>query len=215
VFSSIDHGGRYAYGNQPRIIHWNLARLGEAMLPLFASDLEPAVEAANAVLQTVSVRYEQHWTDGMRAKLGLADAADGDAVLAGDLLDVLQAQGVDYTSALRSLSSAAEGDLAPGRSLFADPAPFDAWVGRWQQRRALDLRPTAVVAAAMDRANPLHIPRNHLVEAALTAATDGDLGPFTELLDVVTHPFEARPGWDEYTRPAPLDAGRYQTFCGT
>jgi uncharacterized protein YdiU (UPF0061 family) len=215
VFSSIDHGGRYAYGNQPRIIHWNLARLGEAMLPLFASELEPAVEAANSVLQTVSTRYEQHWIDGMREKLGLAGAADGDAALAGDLLDVLHAQAVDVTTAMRSLSSAVGGDPDPSRSLFTDPAPFDAWAARWEQRREHDVRPDPVVAAAMDRVNPLYIPRNHLVEAALTAATDGDLAPFTELLDVVTHPFEARPDRDEYARPAPVTGGRYQTFCGT
>ena len=97
VFSSIDHGGRYAYGNQPRIVHWNLARLAEALLPLFADELEPAVEVGNAALQSFPGRYEAHWLAGMRAKLGLAGAADGDATLAADLLELLRAQGIDFT----------------------------------------------------------------------------------------------------------------------
>jgi uncharacterized protein YdiU (UPF0061 family) len=215
VFSSIDHGGRYAYGNQPRIIHWNLARLGEALLPLFASELEPAVEAANAVLQTVPERYERHWADGMRAKLGLAEAHDGDPALAGDLLELLHAQGVDLTNAMRSLSAVVRGDAEPARALFTDPAAFDAWAMRWEQRRALEARPAAAVADGMDRVNPCYIPRNHLVEAALTAATDGDLTPFTELLGVVTSPFEQQPDRDDYTQPGPIGPTPYQTFCGT
>ena len=193
VFSSIDHGGRYAYGNQPRIVHWNLARLGEALLPLFAAELEPAVAMANGVLQTYAGRYEAHWLAGMRAKLGLAGASDGDAALAGDLLELLRAQGVDHTTAMRSLSSAVAGDPGPSRALFSVPGAFDEWAARWQQRRADDERDAATVAAAMDRVNPVYIPRNHLVEAALTAATDGDLAPFEELLDVVTRPVRRAP----------------------
>ena len=215
VFSSIDHGGRYAYGNQPRILHWNLARLAEAMLPLFADSLEPAVEIGNAALQSFPGRYEAHWLDGVRAKLGMAGAADGDAKLASDLLELLRAQGIDYTSAMRSLSAAVAGDAGPSRALFSIPGAFDDWAARWQERRAADGRPAADVAAAMDRVNPLYIPRNHVVEAALTAATDGDMAPFTELVDVVTHPFDERPGLDAYARPAPPDSARHVTFCGT
>ncbi len=215
VFSSIDHGGRYAYGNQPRIVHWNLARLGEALLPLLAPDLEPAVASANGVLQTFAGRYEAHWLAGMRAKLGLAGAAAGDAELVADLLEVLRADGVDLTSAMRALSAAVVGDPGPSRALFADPAAFDAWAARWHERRATDDRSAETVAAAMDRVNPIYIPRNHLVEAALTAATDGDLVPFSELVDVVTRPFDERPGLDDYARPAPPDGARHVTFCGT
>jgi uncharacterized protein YdiU (UPF0061 family) len=215
VFSSIDHGGRYAYGNQPRIVHWNLARLGEALLPLFAADLEPAVAAGNTVLQSFVGRYEAHWLDGMRAKLGLAGAAEGDAALAADLLDLLHAHAVDLTSAMRSLSAAVTGDVGPSRELFAAPDAFDAWAARWQERRASDARDAAVVAAAMDRVNPIYIPRNHLVEAALAAATDGDLVPFRQLVDVVTRPFDEQPGLGAFRLPAPPDGGRYRTFCGT
>jgi uncharacterized protein YdiU (UPF0061 family) len=214
VFSSIDHAGRYAYGNQPRIVHWNLARLGEAMLPLFAAEAEPAIEAANGVLQTFGGRYDAHWLAGMRTKLGLAGAADGDATLAADLLELLGAQAVDLTVAMRSLSSAVRGDAAPSRTLFADPATFDDWAARWQARRD-DGRDPSVVAASMDAVNPVYIPRNHLVEAALTAATDGDLAPFSELLAAVSHPYDERPGLDAHRWPAPPDSGRHVTFCGT
>ena len=124
VFSSIDHGGRYAYGQQPRIAHWNLARFGETMLPLLATELEPAVETANGVLATFAGRYEAHRLDGMRAKLGLATAESGDAELVSELLGVLEAQAVDMTSAFRALSSAARADDAPMHELLAESAPY-------------------------------------------------------------------------------------------
>jgi uncharacterized protein YdiU (UPF0061 family) len=215
VFSSIDHGGRYAYGNQPRIVHWNLARLGEALLPLFGAELEPAVAMANDVLAGFVARYETYWLAGMRAKLGLAGAAGGDAELAADLLEVLQAGRVDFTSAMRALSAAVLGDRGPSRALFADPAAFDGWAARWHERRATDDRPAPAVAVAMDRVNPIYIPRNHLVEEALTAATAGDLAPFDALVDVVSRPYDERPGLERYAEPAPSTFGPFQTFCGT
>ena len=134
VFSSIDHGGRYAFGNQPLIVQWNLARLGEAMLALFADELEPAVEAANGVLETVADRYERHWLDGMRAKLGLRSADPGDGELARDLLDVLHAQQIDFTSCFRALSAVATGDVDVARRLFTSPETFDSWTARWRAR---------------------------------------------------------------------------------
>ena len=105
VFSSIDHGGRYAYGNQPRIVHWNLARFGEALLPLLGAEPDAAVDAANSVLTAFAGRYERHWLDGMRAKLGLRGVDSGDGALVQDLLDLLEAQRVDFTSGMRSLSA--------------------------------------------------------------------------------------------------------------
>ena len=194
VFSSIDHGGRYAFGNQPLIVRWNLARLGEAMLALFADELEPAVEAANGVLETVADRYERHWLDGMRAKLGLRSADPGDGELARDLLDVLHAQQIDYTSCFRALSAVATGDVDVARRLFTSPETFDSWTGRWRARLDAEARPAAAIAAAMERTNPAYIPRNHLVEEALTASTGGDLGAYEQLLEVITHPFESRSG---------------------
>ncbi|MCB0970559.1 MAG: YdiU family protein, partial [Acidimicrobiales bacterium] len=215
VFSSIDHAGRYAFGNQPRIAQWNLARLAEAMLGLLADDQDEAIERATAVLDTFPERFRTAYVATMRPKLGLAGADDGDADLVDDLLAVMHAQEMDHTATFRALSSVVRGDDAPLRSLAADPSALDAWLERHRARRADDDRAAEVAAADMDRTNPLSIPRNHLVETALDAAVAGDLGPFAELVDVVTHPFEARPGHEPYTRPAPPDAAPHVTYCGT
>jgi uncharacterized protein YdiU (UPF0061 family) len=200
VFSSIDHGGRYAYGNQPAIAQWNLARLGEALLPLIDDDPEAAVEAATAVVNGFSDAYRRHWNDGMAAKLGL-DAADPELV--NDLLGLLREQRVDFTTFFRALAA------GTARDLFLDREPFDAWAAR----RAALLPDDP--AAAMNRVNPVYIARNHRVEEALTAATAGDLGPFQRLLDVVSRPYDERPGLDDYAGPAPASCGPHVTYCGT
>ncbi|NEK60460.1 YdiU family protein [Geodermatophilus sabuli] len=209
VYSSIDEGGRYAYGNQPLAAEWNLARFAEALLPLFSDDQEQAVALAVEALGGFRPRYDAAWAAGMRAKLGLPDGLD-DAVtsaLADDLLTLLQANGVDVTTFFRSLGEAARGDAEPARRLVLDLAAFDAWTQRW-----LTLGPDAEV---MDRSNPVYIPRNHLVEEALAAATTGDLAPFDRLLEVLARPFDERPGLERYAAPAPGDFGPYRTFCGT
>jgi uncharacterized protein YdiU (UPF0061 family) len=209
VYSSIDHGGRYAYGNQPLVAEWNLARLAEALLPLIDDDQERAVALAVDALGAFRPQYDAAWSAGMRAKLGLPDglADDVAASLVDELLVLLQKDHVDFTSFFRALGAAARGDAAPARNLFLDLAGFDGWADRW---RAL-----APDADAMDRVNPVHIPRNHLVEEALDAATAGDLGPLTSLLDAVSTPFVERPGLERYAAPAPQDFGAYRTFCGT
>jgi uncharacterized protein YdiU (UPF0061 family) len=216
VFSSIDHGGRYAYGNQPRIAHWNLARLGEAMLPLFGEEVEPAVEAANGVLATYADRYEQHWFAGMRAKLGLTRQEPTDRALVEELLELLLAHRADMTSTFRALAAVARSgdDHHPAWARAVDAAAFASWVARWRSRVGAEGRAPEEVAAAMDRVNPVHIPRNHLVEEALDAAVDGDRGPYDALLAAVTSPFTARPGEDRYAEPGP-DGVPYRTFCGT
>ncbi|MEU4761648.1 protein adenylyltransferase SelO [Actinosynnema sp. NPDC023794] len=206
VYSSIDHAGRYAYGNQPRVAEWNLARLAEALLPLFAEDEERAVEAAVEALGAFRGQYDDAWSAGVAAKLGLAGTAP--APLVDDLLTLLRDNHVDHTSFHHRLGAAADGDTEPARELFLDLAGIDAWLDRW---RAL-----GPDADAMRRVNPVYIPRNHLVEEALAAATGGDLVPMERLLDAVTSPFDERPGLDRYAEPAPADFGAaYQTFCGT
>ncbi|GAA2563658.1 protein adenylyltransferase SelO [Pseudonocardia hydrocarbonoxydans] len=207
VFSSIDSGGRYAYGNQPAAAQWNLARLAEALLPLIAAELpdgdtDAAVQAATDVLGGFATEYQRHMADGMAAKLGLSRP---DPELVADLLELLRAQRVDFTSFFRALSA------GTARDLFTDRAPFEDWAAR---RDALLPADRAGTAAAMDRVNPVYIPRNHLVEEALTAATTGDLGPFHRLVDVVRDPFTERPGLDAYAATPP-DAVPYVTFCGT
>jgi uncharacterized protein YdiU (UPF0061 family) len=215
VFSSIDHGGRYAYANQPQIAQWNLARLAETLLPLFDADTEVAVATATDALQAFADRYQRYWLDGMRAKLGLGDARLGDRELIDDLLALLHAHHVDFTQCFRALSSSLRGDAAPSRALFVEPSAFDAWAVRWRARLFSQTRAPEAIAAAMDRVNPLYIPRNHLVEEALAAATDDDLGPFRRLLDVLAQPFDERPGLERYAAPAPPSFGPYRTFCGT
>jgi len=215
VFSSIDHGGRYAYTNQPLIAQWNLARLGETLLPLLHDEAPAAVAMASEVLQSFPGRYEEHWRHGMNAKLGIAHGERADDALIDDLLTLLQGQGVDFTGFFRALSSSARGDGAPARSLVAEPAAFDAWSGRWHAELSAQASDPAVIADAMDRVNPVYVPRNHHVEEALTAASGGDLQPFWRLLDVLARPFHERPGLEPYAAPAPPSFGPYRTFCGT
>ncbi len=203
VFSSIDSWGRYAYGNQPTVAGWNLARLAEALLPLIADEQEKGIALATASLEDFPRQYAAAWRAGMRSKLGLSEDVDDDVVakLADDLMEYLERDHVDYTSFFRLLSKTARGDTDP------DHAGFDAWLDRW---RALDPD-----ADAMNRVNPVYIPRNHLVEEALAAAVAGDLGPLEQLLVAVTSPYAERAGLERYAEPAPDDFGCYQTFCGT
>ena len=210
VFSSIDHGGRYAYGNQPGVVQWGLARLAEALLPLMVpAEPEPAeVDAAVArlteVLERYPAQYEAAWAAGMQAKLGLV-APDEDLV--GDLLTLLREQAVDWTSWFRALAADRRGDRDAARGLAVDIVAADAWLARWREKRPSP--------EAMDAVNPIYIPRNHLVEEALDAATAGDEAPFHTLLDVVTDPFTERPGLDRHARPGPTGGPRHRTFCGT
>ena len=208
VYSSIDVGGRYAYANQPVLAEWNLARLAEAMLPLIDQDQEKAVAPAVEVLGSFRGHYSQAWTRGMTAKLGL-DSVDenGAGALVDDVLDLLKDGPVDYTLFFRNLGKAARGDLRPVRGMVLDLAALDAWLDRWQA-----LQPDPEL---MDSVNPAYIPRNHLVEEALSAATDGNLAPLQQLLEAVSDPFTERPGLERYLQGAPDDFGSYMTFCGT
>ncbi|HEY0938435.1 MAG TPA: YdiU family protein [Trebonia sp.] len=203
VFSSIDERGRYAYGNQPQVLQWNLARLAEALLPLLGGSREAAVEAATDVLNGFTAAYEGHWAEGMAAKLGIAVP---DRSLAEDVLELMRLQEVDFTGFFRALSA------GTARALFADPEPFDAWAAR---REVLLPADRAAAAAAMDRVNPVYIPRNHRVEEALAAAAEGEMGPFRRLTDAVSRPFEERPGCEDYAGPAPVSRAPYVTYCGT
>lgn len=214
VFSSIDHGGRYAYANQPPITLWNLSRFAEALLPLIAHDADEAVEQVVPVLDTFVERFTAAWQAGMLAKAGLpADGHDGDLELLQEVLVLMQADHVDWTSFWRALARTARGDAAAARDLFLARDAFDEWAGRWLAR--LDAAGGRAAAAdAMDAVNPVYIPRNHLVEAALTAATKGDLEPVNRLVDVIRDPFTERPGLETFAEPSP-DGPAYVTFCGT
>jgi uncharacterized protein YdiU (UPF0061 family) len=211
VFSSIDHGGRYAYANQPAAGEWNLARLAEALLPLIEEDQDRAITLATEALGSFRAEYDAAWSAGMRSKLGLAgDAPRADhlsAPLLDLLLDLLRESHVDHTTFWRNLATAARGDAEPVRGMFLDLAAFDAWLVRW---RALGPDPDA-----MDRVNPLYIARNHLVEEALEAATAGDLTLLEGLVEAVRSPYRPVAGLERYAEPPPAGFGRYRTFCGT
>lgn len=209
VYSSIDTGGRYAYGNQPLVAEWNLARFAEALLPLIDPDEARAVEQAVEVLGTFRDRYSAAWTRGMTAKLGLGHvAADDLDLLLGDLVTLMRENRVDHTLFFRGLTAEAAGVTDGARGLVLDLASYDAWAARW---RAL-----SPDVAAMRAANPVYVPRNHRVEEALASATAGDLAPLHRLLEAVTDPFTERPGLEAYAEPAPASfAEGFRTFCGT
>jgi serine/tyrosine/threonine adenylyltransferase len=239
VFSSIDHDGRYAYGNQPRIARWNLARFAETLLPLMADDDEAAQQRAVAqatdVIDAFVGWYDDALLQGQRAKLGLYMAAatdvahiETDQTLADDWLALLQAQAVDFTRAWRRLADAADADDATHgggdaalRAEFADAAALDGWLARWRQACARDDMAGgpggAARAARMRSTSPWVIARNHRVEEALAAASsDGDLGPFERLLAALRRPYDETPEQAPYAEAAPASvAASYRTFCGT
>ncbi len=216
VFSSIDEAGRYAYGRQPGIAAWNLARLAETLLPLLGDTEEAALASANEAMAGFGARFEPAYRNGLHRKLGLETEREGDAQLVQDLLRLMVEGGADWTLTFRVLADAAEGRDAPARALFNPGAAFDAWVGQYKARLAHEPGSPAQIAAAMRSVNPLYIPRNHLVEAALLAATErGDYAPFEELLGVITQPFEARAGLDRFAQPPRPEERVLATFCGT
>jgi uncharacterized protein YdiU (UPF0061 family) len=219
VYSSIDSVGRYAYGNQPRIAQWNLARLGEALLPLLDDDKGTAVQNANDALNGFGSRFEPAYTEGMRRKLGLLRAQAGDLSLAQGLLDLMTKNGADFTLTFRGLCQAAagtEGD-ASVRRLFSDPTAYDDWAAAWRRRLIDDGSAADERMSAMRAANPAVIPRNHLVEEAISAAVNkGDFAPFEELITVLASPYDdVRANLAGYTFSPRPDQVVRQTFCGT
>ncbi|HEY7384915.1 MAG TPA: YdiU family protein [Beijerinckiaceae bacterium] len=218
VFSSIDAYGRYAYGNQPRIALWNLARLAECLVPLLGANEDEAVAEAQAALEAFGPRFEATYHAGLRDKLGLSGEGDGDRELAQDLLEMMAKNQADFTLTFRRLCDAAAdsaGD-ASVRELFADPGAYDAWAARWRRRLALEPQTRQARRAAMRSVNPAFIPRNHRVEAVIEAAVARkDFAPFEELLGVVTKPYEDQPGLAHYADPPEPHERVLQTFCGT
>jgi len=218
VFSSIDSFGRYAYGNQAQAASWNIARLAEALLPLIDSAPEQAVELAQEVLAGFTIRYQQRWLDGMRAKIGLQTAEDGDRELISRLLELMRASQADFTLTFRRLGVAVDdaGSVNGPRALFADPEAYERWAIDWHQRLAREARPRAQCAQAMRQVNPAFIPRNHRVEQALDAAVQrADFAPFETLLAVLAHPYEDQEKFQEFSAPAQPQERVVRTFCGT
>jgi serine/tyrosine/threonine adenylyltransferase len=217
VFSSIDQGGRYAYGNQPHIAHWNLTRFAETLIPLLDDDEEKAIGEAQEVLNLFPRAFDAALQAGLRRKLGLATEREEDAALFRDLFQVMGDARADFTLTFRALSEdAASEDNETARALFENAEAFDGWAGRWRQRLAQEAASPQERREAMQAVNPKFIPRNHLVEAVIQAAVErDDLNPFHELNFVLARPFEEQPGREDFALPPKPEQRVLQTFCGT
>jgi serine/tyrosine/threonine adenylyltransferase len=218
VFSSIDEQGRYAYANQPRIALWNLTRFAESLLPLLANEQDKAIEEAQTALGGFAEAFSAAYQAGLRRKLGLFTARDGDPALAHDLLDAMAKNQADFTLTFRRLGDAAldPGGDADVRRLFTDPVAYDAWALRWRQRISDEPSDPAARKASMRAVNPAFIPRNHRVEAVIDAAVNrDDFALFEELLAVLSKPFEDQPALSGYADPPEPHQRVLQTFCGT
>jgi uncharacterized protein YdiU (UPF0061 family) len=221
VFSSIDHQGRYAFENQMPMAQWNLARLAETLLPFIDENSDESVKLAMEEIRIFSETYQQLWLEGMCKKIGLTNVLAGDLTIIEQLLKLMQTEKVDFTLMFRALSGAlyegeGEGGFEALRIQFNASSDFDEWLILWQQRALKEPSDPEARAALMNSVNPLYIPRNHLVEAALQAAEqDSNFEPFEKLMTVLEKPFDKRQGFEEYAKPAPLEFGQYKTFCGT
>jgi serine/tyrosine/threonine adenylyltransferase len=218
AFSAIDEFGRYAYGNQPTIAKWNLARFAETLLPLLDPNPERAVELANEAISAFTSRFQEHWLAGMRDKLGLSSNEEGDLELAHAFLRAMHENAADFTLTFRRLCDAAADEKADAnvRVLFANPAAYDSWVARWRSRLVVEKFEPNACAQAMRTVNPAFIPRNHRVEQALGAAIEyGDFSPFAELLTVLSRPYEDQAIFADYANPPHADERVFRTFCGT
>ncbi len=218
VYSSIDLRGRYAYNQQPRMGHWGLAQLAECLLPLLGEDEEQGVEAARSALDAYAPRLQARYHDGLRHKIGLASESEGDMDLVTDLLQRMAEQSADFTLTFRRLAELESAPTAadqPVRALFDDPAAFDTWAARWRERIAQEPSTDAQRRAAMRAVNPAYIPRNHRVQQAIDAASQQDLRPLEDLLQVLASPYEDHPELADYAQPPQPGEEIRQTYCGT
>jgi serine/tyrosine/threonine adenylyltransferase len=218
TFSAIDELGRYAYGNQPKIAQWNLAKFAETLLPLLDPDPERAIELANEAISAFTSRFQEHWLAGMRDKLGLSSNEEDDLELAHALLRAMLENAADFTLTFLRLCDAAADEKADAdvRALFANPTAYDSWASRWRSRLAAESLDPDARAQAMRTVNPAFIPRNHRVEQALDAAIEhGDFSPFAELLTVLSRPYEDQADYADCANPPNADERVLRTFCGT
>jgi len=217
VFSSIDRQGRYAYANQPQIGLWNLSRFAETLLPLLNDDQDGAVAEAEEALDAFAPRFQSEYTNGFRRKLGLSTEVEGDDDLIRGLLGAMAGNQVDFTLFFRRLADAIEpGADEPARELFVNPLEFDHWAVKWRARLQLEVRDISAARTAMLAINPAYIPRNHRIEAMIEAAVDEeDFGPFEELAQLLSRPFDEQPQFQRYQNPPKPDERVLATFCGT
>ena len=223
VYSSIDRDGRYAYNNQASIGLWNLSRFAETLLPLFADDIDAAVDMAKDILQKYIECYDEAWLANMRAKCGLTACADvkvdADKALIESLLDIMADNQADFSLTFYHLSQL---DVEPDdkdadmRHLFNKPDAIDAWLAQWRQRLSSETMDDSERQLSMQSVNPVYIPRNHQIEAVIRAAEDhNDFVPFYALHEVLQNPFRYQPGKESYMLPPEPEQVVHKTFCGT
>jgi uncharacterized protein YdiU (UPF0061 family) len=211
VFSSIDTNGRYAYGNQPPIAAWNLARFAETLLPLLHINQEQAVKIAQDEIANFTELYNSKWLAGMRAKLGLFNEEKQDESLIEDLLTMMHKYVADYTNTFRALTF----DMLSETDLFGSKE-FQQWHELWQARLIRQQETKAFSHQLMLSSNPALIPRNHRVEDALEAAVkQGDYSVMERLLDVLSNPYAHTANQEDFSALPPQLTRPYRTFCGT
>lgn len=218
TFSSIDHGGRYAFANQPHIAHWNLTRFAETLVPILADDVESGVRVATERLQRYPEIFNQAYLRIQRSKLGLSREEDDDRSLVTDLLDRLAAQRVDFALFFRRLCAAAEDSRADEgvAALFREPESFHVWARAWRHRLSREPLAPAERAAAMRRVNPAFVPRNHRIQALIDAAVQrDDFGPLETLVRALQRPYDDQPEHAHLAEPPAPEERVLQTFCGT
>jgi len=216
VFSSIDKNGRYSYGNQPKILTWNLTRLAETLIPLVHKDQNEAIKLLTEVLQLIKPVYTNYWLSSMKSKIGLSKEDQDDINLISQLLNLMKTNKVDFTLCFRYLSKALIGDNKSIKNLFKNDLAFENWMTLWKERVSQESISEEKIASSMNAVNPLYIPRNHKVEEALEAAVfDNNMKPFLKLHDILKNPFDETQEFHEYEKPVKNSSVRYKTFCGT
>ena len=209
VFSSIDQHGRYAYGNQPSIAKWNLARFAEALLPLLSNDNNTAIDMAENSINKFDTVYENKWLQMMSHKLGLVQVQSSDKDLIADLLSIMQTHALDYSNTFYALTY----DI--GALAKENKTDLVAWIAQWKQRIATSQHSIEAAQIHMQHYNPVIIPRNHLVESALRSAAENNLEPVISLAKALREPYKLIKNIAHYQKvPANFD-DNYQTFCGT
>jgi len=227
VFSSIDHGNRYAYQNQPGIGQWNCANLAQCLLPLIDTNEEQSLTAAQAVIDSFPDVFEKEYLLRFRHKLGLQSEQDEDAALISDLLKIMADAKVDFTNTFRALSHSQFESGATGakqangaaavqvENLFAEPEAITGWLEQWRARHRVESGDPAQRRVIMRESNPAYIPRNHQIEKIISAAMENDYAPMHTLSKLLDNPYTEQADMEQYARPPEQHEIVQATFCGT
>jgi uncharacterized protein YdiU (UPF0061 family) len=210
VFSSIDQNGRYEYGSQGHIAHWNLTKLAESLLPLLHENMDEAMKLAEVAISEYANDFNSAWISGMRYKLGLFNEEEDDYALAQNLFSWMENVKADFTVTFRDLSY----ENLSNKNIYNSP-DFKKWYDLWQARLSRNSKPIKSALNTMRKCNPVIVPYNHLVEEALSAAEEGDIQPFYKLLSALEKPFEFSSSNEGFLNSTPDPNPHYQTFCGT